>query len=499
MKKSIQLINITTNIIQHVLLIVSGIIIPKIILSYFGSEVNGLISSINQFLSYITLVEGGVSSVIMASLYKPLVDHDEYKISMIIKTSNVFYRKIALIYLLYSVCFGLIYPLLVKSSFNYFYIFALIIILSFGLLIQYTMSLSLRNLLIADNKTYVVACTQIIVSVMNVVLAYLSIFIYPSIHLLKLLTAVSFLVWPIVFHIYVKKKYTLTKNVDVDNSLLKSRWNGFAINIAAFIHFSTDIVILTIFTNLTLVSVYSVYSLVTSGLRGVVIAVSNAVSPMVGKAYAKGDENKLIKMLETHETIINFAVFTLFTVSLLLITPFVNIYTNGINDANYNQPLFGIILILSEVIYLLKLPHTSLAYSANKFKELTIPCFIEAFINIVVSVICVLFIGLIGVAIGTLSAMLFRMIHELSFTKKIIPKYSAFNYLTRLVPAFLGSLVCLIFGLYVLPQCNGSLLNWIWHGFLYIFIEILFVLVFVLLLDKKALKQTYNFLMRNKI
>ena len=53
---------------------------PKIILSYFGSEVNGLVSSLNQFLAYITLVEGGITGVILANLYKPLVDKDEKKL-----------------------------------------------------------------------------------------------------------------------------------------------------------------------------------------------------------------------------------------------------------------------------------------------------------------------------------------------------------------------------------------------------------------------------------
>ena len=51
--------------------LVSGFILPKIILTCFGSEVNGLVSSLNQFLSYITLVEGGITGVIIANLYKP--------------------------------------------------------------------------------------------------------------------------------------------------------------------------------------------------------------------------------------------------------------------------------------------------------------------------------------------------------------------------------------------------------------------------------------------
>ena len=52
--------------------IISGFIIPRIILTNFGSEVNGLVSSLNQFLNYVYLFEGGLGGAVLANLYKPL-------------------------------------------------------------------------------------------------------------------------------------------------------------------------------------------------------------------------------------------------------------------------------------------------------------------------------------------------------------------------------------------------------------------------------------------
>ena len=71
----------STGLILQMFTILSGFILPKIILTSFGSEVNGLVSSLNQFLSYISLVEGGITGVVMANLYKPIVEKDEQKIS----------------------------------------------------------------------------------------------------------------------------------------------------------------------------------------------------------------------------------------------------------------------------------------------------------------------------------------------------------------------------------------------------------------------------------
>ena len=83
MKSKVTLINVVSSLILQVVTVLSGFIIPKIILTNFDSSVNGLVSSLNQFLSYITLIEGGITGVVLANLYKPLVDHDNKKISAI--------------------------------------------------------------------------------------------------------------------------------------------------------------------------------------------------------------------------------------------------------------------------------------------------------------------------------------------------------------------------------------------------------------------------------
>ena len=125
MKNRRTLINTLSSLLLQIVTIVSGFIIPRLLLKSFGSEVNGLISSLNQFLNYITLVEGGLKAVILASLYKPLSQNDENKINSIISAADRFYKKISLIFIVYTVILGTVYPLLVKNSFGWSYIFSL--------------------------------------------------------------------------------------------------------------------------------------------------------------------------------------------------------------------------------------------------------------------------------------------------------------------------------------------------------------------------------------
>lgn len=118
-------------------------------------------------------------------------------------------------------------------------------------------------------------------------LCFFSVKIYPSIHLLKLLTGLLYIIQPLVYGYFVKKHYSINWGTEPDDNLLKERWNGFAINCAAFIHNSTDITILTIFTNLATVSIYGVYTLVTNGLNGLFAAVLELLHPQLAKLMLK--------------------------------------------------------------------------------------------------------------------------------------------------------------------------------------------------------------------
>lgn len=50
-------LNIITSLLLQVIILICGFIVPKLIITNFGSDVNGLISSITQFLAYISLLE----------------------------------------------------------------------------------------------------------------------------------------------------------------------------------------------------------------------------------------------------------------------------------------------------------------------------------------------------------------------------------------------------------------------------------------------------------
>lgn len=433
--------NIIFALVMQFATLISGFIIPKMILNYFGSEVNGLISSINQFLGYITLLEGGLSGVIMAGLYKPLQKKDVKQISGVVNAAEHFFRRIALIYLAYVLVVSVIFPFRYHVAYSYGYTFALIWILAINLFTQYYFSLTFKLLIQADQRAYIVSIVQTITILLNLISTITIARFYQNILIIKLFGVFSFCVQPIVFAKYIKAHFEIDKKVEADKAAISQRWDGFWQNIAYFVHSNTDIVVLTLFSSLTNVSIYTVYLLVINALKNFIVSVSGAIVPTLGNTLAGNNEEEIRTEFNLYEFVIFFTTTFLFASGMSLIVPFVTVYTKGINDANYNQPIFAILMVLAEVVYCLRDPYVSISYAAGHFRQTRKYATTEALVNIVISVILVQQLSIVGVAIGTLIAMLLRAIMHVLYLKKDIllrPRRYALKMMTISIFVIIG-------------------------------------------------------------
>lgn len=474
--KKLTVLNIVFAVLLQILTLASGFIIPKIVLSYFGSEVNGMISSISQFLNYVQLLEGGLSGVATAALYKALAAGDEKKVSSIIKAIDVFFKKIALIYVCYAIVVSVVYPLVVKSDFDFVYVFSLVLIIAAGLFVQYFFSLTYKLLITSDRRGYVVSIAQIIFTVLNAALVIASVKIYPSIHILKAAGVAAYIVQPVIFGLYVKKNYSVDKNAERDEESIKQRWDGFGQNIAYFIHSNTDVVLLTLFAGLGTVSVYSVYMMIINAVQALLISVSGAIKPIFGNVLAGKSIEEANEVFDYYELGMNILTAIAYSCCAVLIVDFVKIYTRGVSDADYVKPLFAVLMCAAEAVYCFRDPFVSAAYAAGRFKETAKYAYAEALANIVISLILVRKFGLAGVAAGTLSAMVYRMIAHVIYAKKHILYRPVRKWLKGFLVSLLsGAAGAAIVFKFVRTEVNGYL-QW----FVFALISFLIILATVL-------------------
>ena len=485
MKKKAYL-NIFCSTLAQLITIISGLIVPRLLLSTFGSEANGLVSSLTQFLNYISLVEGGLGSVVLAALYSPLAKKDDAKLNGVLKSANKFFKQIAYIFVAYVIVLGIVYPLIVKSSFSGIYIASLTVILAVGLFIQYFFSITYKLLLQADQRMYVVQLLQIVTTIINLILVVVLLHFFPNLHIVKLGSALIFVIQPIFYSAFVKKRYHIDRNVEPDKDALAQRWDCFGQNFAFFIHNNTDTVVLSIFTDLRIVSVYSVHFLVVSHLKSFFQSFSHAFAPMIGKAIAQRDIEKANATLDTYEFLVCNVATVIFGCCTYLLPSFVLLYTHGITDANYYQPLFSTIIILAEFVYCIRTPYNDVIYSAGKFRETAKSGYIEAAINIVLSIILVIKFGLVGIAVGTLLGMSYRMLYFVWYISHNILNRSMVKFLKRLS---VSSVILVISPMIVkVLDTTGSpsIILWIKNGVVCLLVYGAITLLVNVLIDKNT-------------
>ena len=98
---------------------------------------------------------------------------------------------------------------------------------------------------------------------------------------------------------------------------------------------------------------------------------------------SKEDENLNVKF-ELYEILYDIIITIFYSCTLLLIVPFVSVYTQNINDTNYIRPLFGTLLVISEFIWAIRLPYSTITLAAGHFKETKVGAWIEAITNLLI-------------------------------------------------------------------------------------------------------------------
>ena len=94
--------NIIFSLLGQIITVVISIVVPRLFIVSFGSEVNGFINSLNQIFVYVALLEAGVGGASLQALYKPVSEDNRDEINGILSATHT--RAIARFTTKYTDC-----------------------------------------------------------------------------------------------------------------------------------------------------------------------------------------------------------------------------------------------------------------------------------------------------------------------------------------------------------------------------------------------------------
>lgn len=405
---------ISTALFQFILLI-SGVILSKLMLIYYGSEINGLVSSITQFIAYLSLIEAGLSAATVYSLYKPLVEKNSVRINSILTAARNFYHKTGYLFLCLTFFGSLVYPIFISTNSlsNYEIAFLVLIIGSNGVIEFFSLA-KYRALLTADQKTYVISLASIIQVIINIIVIWIFASYGFSIVIVRLFAISSFLFRTVILRLYAKNKYAyLDFTVKPDQSAINQRWDALYLQVLGAIQTGAPILIATFILPIESVSIYSIYFLVVMGINSIQGIFTSGIAAGFGELLAK-DDKKVFKKAFTDFELVFFIINTfLFSITILLYMSFILLYTKGA-DISYDFPILALLMTLNGFLHNLKVPYGMLIIATGKYKETRIQTTIQGLIVIILGIPFTIFWGLNGLIIASIISNIFRII-DLSY------------------------------------------------------------------------------------
>ena len=476
--------------IAQIVAMVVGFITPRVMISTYGSEINGLVSSLHQFISYISLVEAGIGGAAIFSLYKPLAFKDHGKISSIVSAARKSYRQAGYIFSTGIFILSLVYALLCSTeTLTFSTIFPLALLLGVNGCVSFFFTSGYRVLLTADQRNYVISLTTIIQSVLRTVIVCLLAFWRVNVVALYAIALTPIAVSCVIIYAYSKKNYSyVDKKAPADKSALNKRWDVIYQQILGTVQVGAPTVIATVITDFFQISVFSVYNMVVNGVNGVLSIFITGLPAGFGELIAKGEEENLRKTVAEFEVAYYYLLSVIYGVTFVMLLPFVSIYTSGLTDVNYYNPILAIMIVLNGLLYNIKTPPSMLVVSAGMYKETRWRVTAQGVIIVVAGTLLGLAFGMPGIMAGCCISNLYRTVDLLFFVPKNITHTKAFSTGWRML------LVLLNIALIVLPSLfisvtPASYLQWVLWAIGFTLYAIAVTSITTSLFDKKHFKQ----------
>ena len=404
-----------TGTIINVINLLAGFIYRTVFIHFLSSSylgISGLFANVLQILSFAEL---GLGTVISFRLYQPILLNDTNKVGRLMN----FYRKVYVCVAAIVAAAGLsVYPFLnyfikdaseIPADVNINFVYLLYL---FNCVSSYVY-VTPQTLLVADQKQYKYAIFQGATKLCIYLVQFAILVLMRSYTITLISGIVTTLVCNVAISTYVKRQYP--EVFAVKGSISKQeRDEIFGDTKAMLCHKvgataleSTDSLILSSFVGIVSTGIYSNYNLIITSVNSFLTQIFGSYIASLGNTHFSLDADKSYKVYK-RLLFANFWIAGMCTVCLfILIDDFIKIWIG-------EKMLFSsyVTVVFCVQFYLGAIRHISMAYTTGSglFNRDIARPFIEAIINVIVSILLVIKIGIAGVFIGTIISHLLTVI-----------------------------------------------------------------------------------------
>lgn len=406
--------NATRNIVFGIILKVYQILVPffmRTAMIYFmGVEYLGLSSLFTSILQVLNLVELGVGSAMVFSMYRPIVEDDTSTICALMRLYRLYYRVIGCVIAAVGLVLTPVIPDLIKSDLPSELNVYVLYLLNLGATVLSYWLFAYKNALFsAHQRTDMVSKITLGTNTFQYVSQLIIIIFIKDYYFYVLVTLLTQAMTNIFTAIAATKMYPSykpkgqldkSKIYDINHRIM----DLFTSRVGTVIMSSADTVVISAFLGLTALAIYQNYYYILTAITGIITIIFQACTAGIGNSITVETEEKNFNDLKKFTFLITWLVGFCMCCLLCLYQPFMEIWVGEGLMLNFSAVIcFCLYFLITEINQLLNIYKDA----GGIWHEDRLRPLVTGLANITLNLITVQFWGIYGVILSTVLSMLF--------------------------------------------------------------------------------------------
>ena len=437
-------------------------VLGRLILQYFGSDYNGINSTINQIVSILSVLEGGFTTASVVALFKPYSENNKTMVDSILSTTNYAFKNIGLISFLVGIILSILYAIVVKSNIDFFTLLIVFLMAIIATSFNFYFSLKYQIIFQVNQCEFIVNFVYIVCNIIFQIISIIVIIFYKNIVIVRFVNMLQIIIQGLIIALISKKLYpNVSYSSKKDFSLIKGTKDVYIGKITSVVYNSSAVFFISMFVSTAYTSVYSVYNLPITLIKNILYTIINSLQNFLGKLNVTVSKEILLDFFNKYEYCMIILINYCFSIMSIIIIPFVKIYTSGVNDINYININLATLLMLIGIIELLLVPSGILINMSGNFKTSKNIQLQTCLLLIICNIMLSTFFGFFGIIISTLIASVFLCFREVYFIKSVFFKINYKKFFIELLINFFCFIVNLLIAVLVVSSVDMNIIKFL--------------------------------------
>lgn len=397
-------------ILLRMVQIVFPFIIRTIFIRTLGVEYLGLNSLFTAILQVLNLAELGVSSALVFSMYRPIVDNDTVKMCQLLNLYKLYYRIIGLAVLLIGLILIPFLPHLIKGTVpTDINLYALYSMHLSSTVLSYWLFAYRNSLFVAHQRNDIISIISIIANLCMYCMQAAILLLFRNYYLYLSFTIVGQIAINVITAIKSKQYYPEYNPVgklpaEERKEINKKVRDLFTSKIGSVINNSADSIVISAFLGLEILAIYQNYYYIISAIMAMFAIFFSACTAGIGNSLIVNDEVQNRKLFYNINHITFAAISFCCSCFVSMCHPFMKLWVGEELELH-----FSFVILFAVYLFAEEAPRTLIVFKDaggiwrhDRFRPL-----ISACTNLTLNLFLTPIIGLYGIIISTIFALMF--------------------------------------------------------------------------------------------